>query len=367
MTSKCLVTYGDKNVVNFDEPWTGRQLIANLKEREMFAEVDISTLGLTCFDEDFQVHVDISEEDAIENKSKIKVKETCQVRIADVLQESPQPTQPARGSVYCLPAVPPDIAMAVQRHQAGQHFAGRQRVLQWLHHDLYLYDMYPGRLYTEAARALVIRFPNLADATGTGYATAMVEAEDGETVACHISAMANEILKARPDMAYIEDCMARTLASRREWVAKENPSVDEMLLKYPVLSISSIVFLPCTGMRSTHVQYQKPPKRTVIMGTVLVTPACTRATCLSCTTSLTASCLRHRDPSHTPTKWLDLPPGCPLATLRWLLNAEESHAAVPPQHRMLRQAHRLPQLRHLERPSVTEHGHIDYSTSKDIL
>ncbi|KAH7959601.1 hypothetical protein HPB49_012295 [Dermacentor silvarum] len=244
-----------------------------------------------CFDEDFQVHVDISEEDAIENKSKIKVKETCQVRIADVLQESSQPTQPARGSVYCLPAVPPDIAMAVQRHQAGQHFAGRQRVLQWLHHDLYLYDMYPGRLYTEAARALVTRFPNLADATGTGYdswrealrykakyerkkvralskedvekappqkraavnesaapqrierpytATAMVEAEDGETVACHISAMAKEVLKARPDMAYIEDCMARTLASRREWVAKENPSVDEMLLKYPVLSISSI-------------------------------------------------------------------------------------------------------------------------------
>ncbi|KAH7932915.1 hypothetical protein HPB49_004894 [Dermacentor silvarum] len=180
MTSKCLVTYGDKNVVvNFDEPWTDRQLIENLKEREMFAEVDISTLGLMCFDEDFQVHVDISEEDAIENKSKIKIKETGQVR-------------------------------------------------------------YPGRLYTEAARVLVIRFPNLADATVTGYATAMVEAEDGETVACHISAMAKEVLKARPDMAYIEDCMARTLASRREWVAKENPSVDEMLLKYPVLSISFI-------------------------------------------------------------------------------------------------------------------------------
>ncbi|XP_070383359.1 uncharacterized protein [Dermacentor albipictus] len=112
--------------------------------------------------------VDVAEEDAIENKSKIKVRETSQVRIADLLQE-PQSTQPARGSVYCLPAVPPDILMMAQRHQAGKHFAGRQRILQWLHHDLYLYDMYPGRLYTEAARALTTKFPNLADATGTGY------------------------------------------------------------------------------------------------------------------------------------------------------------------------------------------------------
>ncbi|XP_075534301.1 uncharacterized protein LOC142568097 [Dermacentor variabilis] len=170
MGSKCLLTYGDRNVVvTFDEPWTGRQLMERMKEMDMFEGVCFSALVLTRFDEDFRVYVDVAEEDAIENKSKIKVRETSQVRIADVLQE-PQSMQPARGSVYCLPAIPPDILMMAQRHQAGKHFAGRQRILQWLHHDLYLYDMYPGRLYTEAARALTTKFPNLADATGTGYA-----------------------------------------------------------------------------------------------------------------------------------------------------------------------------------------------------
>ncbi|XP_070383358.1 uncharacterized protein [Dermacentor albipictus] len=247
--------------------------------------------------------VDVAEEDAIENKSKIKVRETSQVRIADLLQE-PQSTQPARGSVYCLPAVPPDILMMAQRHQAGKHFAGRQRILQWLHHDLYLYDMYPGRLYTEAARALTTKFPNLADATGTGYdswrealrykakyerkkvraltkedtenlqprkraaveecagpvrcerpctAAAMAEGEDVESIASHISAMAKESSKARPDMAYIEDSMKRTLATRREWVAKESPSVAEMLEKYPVLSISSIVQLEFRLLTNTPI------------------------------------------------------------------------------------------------------------------
>lgn len=69
----------------------------------------------------------------------------------------------------------------------------------------------------------------------------MADAEDGETVAAHCSAMAKEMSKARPDMAYIEDSMSRTLASRREWVAQDNPSVDDVLKKYPSFAISSIV------------------------------------------------------------------------------------------------------------------------------
>ncbi|KAL1478930.1 hypothetical protein MTO96_052256 [Rhipicephalus appendiculatus] len=295
MQSKCLVTYGDRNVVvAFDEPWTGRDLIEHLQQLDMFSEVDVSTIGLTRFDEDFQVFVDITEVEVIENKSKIKVRVTSQVRIGDVLQESAQPAQPARAGAYSLPDVPPDIAFMLKCHQPGQHFVGRTRVLQWLHRDLYLYDMYPGKLYTEAARALITRFPNLADATGTGYdswrealrfkakyerkktralmkettenappkkrptedesaaprrterpsvATALADAEDADTVAGHISSMTKEVSKARPDMAYIEDCMTRTLASRREWVARDSPSVEDIMKKYPALSISSIVQL----------------------------------------------------------------------------------------------------------------------------
>lgn len=295
MQSKCLVSYGDRNVVvPFDEPWTGRNLIDHLMQLDIFAEVEASTIGLTRFDEDFQVFVDITEADVIENKAKIKVRTISQVRIGDVLRESAQPAQPARAGAYHLPDVPPDIVLMVKGHKTGQHFTGRSRVLQWLHHDLYLYDMYPGRLYTEAARALVTRFPILADVTGTGYdswrealrfkakyerkksrallrgdtenapprrrpaeddhaapqrterpnvAIDMADAEDGETMAAHCSAMAKEMSKARPDMAYIKDSMSRTLASRREWVAQDNPSVDDVLKKYPSFAISSIVQL----------------------------------------------------------------------------------------------------------------------------
>ncbi|XP_075530821.1 uncharacterized protein LOC142563952 isoform X2 [Dermacentor variabilis] len=151
---------------------------------------------------------------------------------------------------------------------------------------------YPGRLYTEAARALTTKFPNLADATGTGHdswreplrykakyerkkvrtltkedtenlqprkraaveecaapvrcerpstATAMAEGENAESIAFHISVTAKESLKARPDMAYIEDFMNRTLATRREWVVKESPSVAEMhlLRRAPLCSWNS--------------------------------------------------------------------------------------------------------------------------------
>ncbi|XP_075735236.1 uncharacterized protein LOC119184013 isoform X1 [Rhipicephalus microplus] len=322
MQSKCLVTYGDRNVaVAFDEPWTGRDLIEHLKGLDMFSEVDASAIGLTRFDEDFDVFVDITEVDVIENKSRIKVRLTSQVRIADVLEESAQPSQPARTGAYCLPDVPPHIAWMVKCHQPGQYFVGRSRVLQWLHHDLYLYDMYPGKLYTEAARALITRFPNLADVAGTGYdswrealrfkakyerkkmkaltkenteriprkkkptedectaprrterpsvrisnfaqpcrhqvclchlankiylcfqAAVLADAEDAETIAGHVLAMTKEVAKARPDMAYIEDCMSRTLPSRREWVSQDSPSVDDIIKKYPALLIGSIVQL----------------------------------------------------------------------------------------------------------------------------
>ncbi|KAL1467715.1 hypothetical protein MTO96_041985 [Rhipicephalus appendiculatus] len=122
MQSKCLLTYGDRNVVvAFDEPWTGRDLIEHLKQLDMFSEVDVSTIGLT--------------------------------------------------------------------------------------------------------------------------ATALADAEDADTVAGHISSKTKEVSKARPDMAYIEDCMTRTLASRRAWVARDSPSVDDIMKKYPALSISSIVQL----------------------------------------------------------------------------------------------------------------------------
>lgn len=72
-------------------------------------------------------------------------------------------------------------------------------------------------------------------------AAVLADAEDAETIAGHVLAMTKEVAKARPDMAYIEDCMSRTLASRREWVSQDSPSVDDIIKKYPALLIGSIV------------------------------------------------------------------------------------------------------------------------------
>ncbi|XP_075534284.1 uncharacterized protein LOC142568074 [Dermacentor variabilis] len=98
----------------------------------------------------------------------------------------------------------------------------------------------------------------------------MAEGEDVDSIASHISAMAKESSKARPDMAYIEDSMKRTLATRREWVAKESPSVAEMLEKYPVLSISSIVQLEFRLLTNTPImpkleQVLQPVAEKIIM------------------------------------------------------------------------------------------------------
>ncbi|XP_070390903.1 sterile alpha motif domain-containing protein 3-like [Dermacentor albipictus] len=303
MASKCLVMYGASNVVvTFDEPCSRQDLLGQLAKNETFKDVDVCALGLTIFDEDFETFVEITEDSAIHNKAKIKVKETNQVRIADVLEKGP-PQQARPGHVYMLPTVPQDISMSIERHRAGQYFKNRRRVLQWLYHDLCLQTMYPGKLYAEAAQALIAKFPNLADSTGTGYdswrealrfkakyerrklrlqedtddgpppkrsvvvnndslatkritrpfsVAAMEDGEDNETIDAHVVAMAKEVTKARPDFAYISDCMARTFASRRKWIG-ENPSVGDIVKMYPALSMSTMAQLEFHQMTTVAV------------------------------------------------------------------------------------------------------------------
>ncbi|XP_077514353.1 uncharacterized protein LOC144125119 [Amblyomma americanum] len=175
MTSKCLVTFRERNfVLPFDGTLTRRGLVERVGDHELFRGIDVATLIFTMFEEDFNVFVDIPEDFEIRDRAKIKVSEDCQVRIADVLDE-PQQAEQSRVTAtysltYSLPAVPNDIKFSIERHQSGQYFRARSRVVQWLYHDLCLYTMYPGKLYNEAAQALVSRYPNLADSSGTGYA-----------------------------------------------------------------------------------------------------------------------------------------------------------------------------------------------------
>lgn len=311
MTCKCLVTFREKNfVLPFDGPMSRTALMDSLKDHEFFRGVDVATVVVTVFDEDFKVFVDMPEDYVVLDKAKIKVSENSQVRIADVLERDVPAQQPLQqphisatySLTYSLPAVPQDVQASIGRHQPGTYFKGRNRVVQWLYHDLCVYTMYPGKLYAEAAQALVARYPNLADSSGTGYdswrealrfkakyerrkirlqddgaensppakkaakdaaekegivndnvpqrvarpsmAAATDDGEDDESIAGNVSAIKKEMLKARPDVGYIADCMRRTLSSRRRWIdSKESPPVEKILEEYPALSISSIAQL----------------------------------------------------------------------------------------------------------------------------
>ncbi|KAK8758572.1 hypothetical protein V5799_003797 [Amblyomma americanum] len=109
MTSKCLLSFRDRSIVlSFEAPWTQQELMEYIEYHDAFTCTAVATLNITVFDEDFGVNIDMPNEFAIEHKAKLKITETSEYRC-------------------------------------------------------------PGKLYEEAAKALVAKFPVLADATGRGY------------------------------------------------------------------------------------------------------------------------------------------------------------------------------------------------------
>ncbi|KAH7968867.1 hypothetical protein HPB52_012064 [Rhipicephalus sanguineus] len=67
----------------------------------------------------------------------------------------------------------------------------------------------------------------------------LLDAEDDESIAAHISSMQKELRKGRPDYDYVRDSMLRTFAARREWIFKEIPSMEAITDKYPALMLAS--------------------------------------------------------------------------------------------------------------------------------
>ncbi|KAM7298470.1 uncharacterized protein ISCGN_019065 [Ixodes scapularis] len=66
--------------------------------------------------------------------------------------------------------------------------------------------------------------------------------EDDFSIEGHIKSMKRELQKDVPDMERIEDSMSRTFASRRQWVAAEHPSVQDILRRYPALERTEEIF-----------------------------------------------------------------------------------------------------------------------------
>ncbi|KAH8033641.1 hypothetical protein HPB51_014922 [Rhipicephalus microplus] len=213
-------------------------------------------------------------------------------RIVDVLDVEliEQTQQPAR-TVYTLPQPPLTLKLSLERHVPGTHFKSRNQVIQWIFHDLSTYTLYPGKLYNEAASALVNAYPNLRDTTGTGHESwrealkfkakyerkkmrvntgelppvvakrprkqptsaevqnrttrpsipsGFFDAEDDETILAHITGMQKECKKAKPDHEYVKDSMLRTFSARRDWISKEIPSIEDITDRYPALMLATI-------------------------------------------------------------------------------------------------------------------------------
>ncbi|XP_077514735.1 uncharacterized protein LOC144125330 isoform X1 [Amblyomma americanum] len=145
MTSKCLVTFRERNfVLPFDGTLTRRGLVERVRDHELFRGIDVATLIFTMFEEDFNVFVDIPEDFEIRDREKISLRGLpgsdcgCSRRA------------PASGAIPCHCHVQPHIQPAsctkrypiqYRAHQSGQYFKARSRVVQWLYHDLCLYTM----------------------------------------------------------------------------------------------------------------------------------------------------------------------------------------------------------------------------------
>ncbi|KAK8761343.1 hypothetical protein V5799_027390 [Amblyomma americanum] len=75
MTSKCLVTFRERNfVLPFDGTLTRRGLVERVRDHELFRGIDVATLIFTMFEEDFNVFVDIPEDFEIRDREKISLR-----------------------------------------------------------------------------------------------------------------------------------------------------------------------------------------------------------------------------------------------------------------------------------------------------
>lgn len=173
MSSKCMVTYKDRNVVvNITGQWKPKDLLDNLKRTGALKEVDFTSASLTVYDEDFATHVEVADDFIITDKARFMIKETAEYRIVDVLDVEVLPAQQVEmlpRTVYTLPTPPLTLKLSMENHERGKLFKHRRQLIHWLYDDLKGYSRFSGRRYMEAASALVHAYPNLADCTGTGY------------------------------------------------------------------------------------------------------------------------------------------------------------------------------------------------------
>ncbi|CAN8021646.1 unnamed protein product [Ixodes persulcatus] len=251
---------------------------------EKFPDVDINSTLIQVFDKEFEAFVDYDCGAVLEDKGKIILiqkrnasgieAELSSVVVSDTGAEG---VQTVRSDLdFVLPDFPFDIVLSLkaQKNKACLTNTLRKRINQWTYHLLCQYSLYPGRLYAEAARQLVLKHPDLRDSIGTGYDSwhrslrfkakyerwklqehgilpnnratcsngtaavadvsdprrcyrtpvcaqfgASIVSEDRHSIAGHMDAMKRELKAPVPDKEVVEDSIGRTFQARRELIS----------------------------------------------------------------------------------------------------------------------------------------------------
>ncbi|KAM7296333.1 uncharacterized protein ISCGN_021502 [Ixodes scapularis] len=263
-----------RRVVQVEEGWCETTLRESIAAK--FPECDVSEVLIQVYDKEFETFLDLSPDTVLEDKSRIQLvtkpaatdmgRAVMAAEVISVVLPGPQeqswPESVVSPHQYTLPELPKDIQLAVSQIKVGEliPYHVRQRILEWMFHDLCKHSIYPGKLYSEAARQLVWHHKQLKDqgSFGTGYPPD-ASAEDEHSLHGLLEWMNKELKRPLADMEKMQDAMQRTYASRRKFVCTEDPPASRIWELYPALLKKEQIFaefLRITAVNAKHKFYE---------------------------------------------------------------------------------------------------------------
>ncbi|KAL1438047.1 hypothetical protein MTO96_048411 [Rhipicephalus appendiculatus] len=318
VTIDCLVTWNDRRKVITVRGQDKSDVIGALSKTDFRSALEGGQIEVynTRFNEYVEVHEDYTFSDGdkiklVNDKEAVHVfmffyyfhlspSPEATIRLTPGVTDS-QPSSSAEKE-YTLPAVPLDIQIEVINVKQGEVSSRlKSRIVTWIANNLRTISLYPRGLYEAAAKALVLKYPQLADTFGTGHDSWKVlfryklgnirkslepipavqlarqkfgrrsgtsqsedgqvkracrmfpgdiaEAQDETAISGHIDFMSKEVKRRSPNMAQIADSMKKRRSSRRSWIMKELPSTKEIIERYPALQFPEMNAYPSLDLK----------------------------------------------------------------------------------------------------------------------
>ncbi|XP_077501460.1 uncharacterized protein LOC144112525 [Amblyomma americanum] len=178
-TVRCLAILNNRRkVINVGGAFRESDVLQALMESDLQQFIPVSA-RIQLYDKDFEEFVDMDSESVVQEHSKLNV--IVENDLGDALNmETPPPATGIRETArllqkekhnYCLPEMPYHISRQLAQISESAEVSSdlRRAIIRWLHADLLSYGPYPGNLYADAGRRLVIKHPVLSDKTGSSF------------------------------------------------------------------------------------------------------------------------------------------------------------------------------------------------------